>query len=89
MSKRLGWILDFLGVTTAALAMEIGAAIKDSEDTPTWTDLIIEHIHWEVFAVIYGGFVIWAGLHFGVRYVAKYRARPSETPPQTGPPPTA
>lgn len=75
MSKRLTWILAFLGVTLAAVGMEVAAAIVDSRDTPTWTDLMVEHLNWEVFALAWGAFFIWTGVHFGVRFIRKHKAR--------------
>lgn len=71
MSNRLKWVIAFFGVTVAAIVMEVWAAADKSDDTQTWTQLIIDNIHWEVFALVWGAFFIWTGAHFGVRYLRK------------------
>lgn len=70
---RRAWVLAFLGVTGLALGMEVTAAADKSDDTLTWTQLIVEHVHWEVFAAVWGALAIWGTVHFGVRYIRKER----------------
>lgn len=73
MSRRTKWIIAFLGVTALGIGMEIYAAADGKDETPTWTELVIEHINWEVTAVIVGGLILWLPLHWGVRYLRKHK----------------
>lgn len=75
MSNKLKWIAAFLGVTVLALGMEVTAAVVGSDDMPTWTQLIVTYVNWEVFAFIWGGLAIWGTAHFGVRYWRKEQAK--------------
>lgn len=64
MKNKTKWTIGFLGVTGLAIAMELYAALFYSQDRPPWTTLIIDHIPFEVFCLIWGGLAVWITIHF-------------------------
>lgn len=65
------WIAGFLSLTVLAIIAECFAAFDDSAETVPWTDLIVEYVPGEIFAVVLGALMLWVPVHFGIRYYKK------------------
>lgn len=42
--REVVWTTAFLGITTAAVAMEVYAAVRRHEHYPAWTTLTVRHV---------------------------------------------
>jgi len=69
--QKTHWITGFLTLTALAIVAECFAAFDDSTETIPWTDLIVEYIPGEIFAVALGALMLWVPVHFGIRYYKK------------------
>lgn len=74
MSRKAWWSLVFLGLTGLVIGKELWAAVDGDPDTRTWTEHIVTYVPWEVAAALLGALLLWAPLHFGVRYWRKHKA---------------
>lgn len=69
--KQKIWTAGFLGITFLAILAELFGAFDDSTQTIPWTDLIVEYVPGEIFAVVFGALALWLPVHFGTRYYKK------------------
>lgn len=72
-ARKGPWIIGFLSLTALAIIAECFAAFDSSTDTVPWTDLIVEYVPGEIFAVVLGALMLWVPVHFGIRYYKKSR----------------
>lgn len=61
----------FLILTGVPIANEIWFAADGNDATPTWTEMITDHVPWELALFVYSGLAIWVPVHF----IRNYRAR--------------
>lgn len=65
---RRAWRTGFLAVTALAIIAECWAAWDGNPDTDPWTDLIVRYVPWELALAVFGALLLWAPVHFYVRY---------------------
>jgi len=70
------WRWLFLGVTAAAVGLELWASFDGDPDTEPWTDLIVAYVPGEVTALVIGGLAVWLAIHFWIRYARRRRKGP-------------
>lgn len=61
---RLIWTIVFLGVTLAAIVMELVAGIWHVAGTIPWTEYLARYVPWPVQLVAYVTLVVWLPFHF-------------------------
>jgi len=70
---RTAWRVAFLGVTAAAVGMELWASFDGDPQSEPWTDLIVAYVPGEVTALAIGGLAAWLTVHFLRRYLRRNR----------------
>jgi hypothetical protein len=73
------WRVAFLGLTALVVGMEFFAWLDGSDDTDTWTHMIVRWVPGEVFALAFSGLVGWLVVHFGLRYWRKRQTTQGES----------
>lgn len=73
MNPVARWRVAFLGLTALVIGLEIWASVDGDPTTRPWTDEIVDHVPWEVAAVLVGALLLWLPAHLGVRYWRKRR----------------
>jgi len=63
-TRRLVWTVAFLGVTLAAIVMEVVAGIFHPAGTIPWTEYLARYVPWPVQLAAYVVLAIWLPLHF-------------------------
>lgn len=63
-TKRLVWTVGFLGVTFAAIVMELVAGLWHPAGTIPWTEYIARYVPWPVQLLAYVILAVWLPLHF-------------------------
>lgn len=63
-TKRLIWTIVFLGITLAAIVMEVVAGVWHPGGTIPWTEYIAAYVPWPVQLVAYVALVVWLPFHF-------------------------
>lgn len=77
MSKRTLWRVVFLGLTGAAIAMELVAGvIWPSPDRPAWTDLLVDNVPAPIITAGVGILVSWLPGHFKAAEARRAALRP-------------
>lgn len=62
--KRIIWSIAFLGVTLAAIVMEIVAGVWHPAGTIPWTEYIATYVPWPFQLVAYVALAVWLPFHF-------------------------
>lgn len=62
--KRIVWTIVFLGVTLAAIVMEVVAAVWHPAGTIPWTEYIAQYVPWPVQLTAYVALAVWLPFHF-------------------------
>jgi hypothetical protein len=62
--KRIVWTIVFLGLTLAAIVMEVVAGVWHPAGTIPWTEYIAEHVPWPVQLAAYVALAVWLPFHF-------------------------
>jgi len=70
---RTAWRVAFLGITAAAVGMELWASLDGDPDTRPWTDEIVSAIPVEVTFAAIGALALWLPVHFLRRYLRRKR----------------
>lgn len=63
-TKRLVWTLVFLGVTLAAIVMEVIAGVWHPAGTIPWTEYIATYVPWPIQLAAYVVLAVWLPFHF-------------------------
>ena len=63
-TRRIVWTLLFLGITVAAIAMEVVAGVWHPAGTIPWTEYIAQYVPWPVQLVAYVVLAVWLPFHF-------------------------
>ena len=63
-TKRLIWSIVFLGLTLAAIVMEVVAGVFHPAGTIPWTEYIAQYVPWPVQLVAYVVLAVWLPFHF-------------------------
>jgi small-conductance mechanosensitive channel len=71
-TKEATWTVGFLGLTAAAVAMELVAGARKDEHCPAWTNLIVRHVPMPVAIAAAGYLSWWLPTHL-VKYYKKAR----------------
>lgn len=75
-TKRIIWTLVFLGVTLAAIVMEVVAGVWHPAGTIPWTEYIATYVPWPIQLIAYVTLAVWLPFHFwraDVKRKAAYR----------------
>lgn len=62
--KRIVWTVIFLGITLAAIVMEIVAAVWHPAGMIPWTEYIAKYVPWPVQLAVYVVLAVWLPFHF-------------------------
>lgn len=62
--KRLIWTIVFLGITLAAIVMEVVAGVWHPAGTIPWTEYITQYVPWPVQLAAYVILAVWLPFHF-------------------------
>ena len=62
--KRLVWTIVFLGITLAAIVMELVAGIWHPAGTIPWTEYLAQYVPWPVQLAAYVVLAVWLPFHF-------------------------
>lgn len=62
--KRLVWTIVFLGITLAAIIMEVVAGVWHPAGTIPWTEYIAKYVPWPVQLIAYVALAVWLPFHF-------------------------
>lgn len=62
--KRIAWTIVFLGITLAAIVMEVVAGIFHPAGTIPWTEYIAQYVPWPVQLAAYVILAVWLPFHF-------------------------
>lgn len=62
--KRLVWTIIFLGITLAAIVMEVVAGIWHPAGTIPWTEYLAQYVPWPVQLAAYVVLAVWLPFHF-------------------------
>lgn len=62
--KRVIWTVVFLGVTLAAIVMEVIAGIFHPDGTIPWTEYLARYVPWPIQLVGYVILAVWLPFHF-------------------------
>jgi hypothetical protein len=77
--KRLVWTIIFLGITLAAIVMEVVAGVWHPAGTIPWTEYIAKYVPWPIQLIAYVALAVWLPFHFWrhdhLRKVAYERGR--------------
>lgn len=73
MSRKLFLRWAFLIITGLAVGWELLASFDSSADTEPWTDLIVDHVPFELTLAAIGALILWLPIHFYRRYKRKER----------------
>lgn len=63
-TKRLVWTIVFLGITLAAIVMEVVAGVWHPAGTIPWTEYIATYVPWPVQLAAYVVLAVWLPFHF-------------------------
>jgi len=63
-TKRLIWTVVFLGITLAAILMEVVAGVWHPAGTIPWTEYIAQYVPWPVQLIAYVTLAVWLPFHF-------------------------
>lgn len=63
-TKRVVWTVVFLGITLAAIVMEVIAGIWHPAGTIPWTEYIATYVPWPVQLAAYVALAVWLPFHF-------------------------
>lgn len=63
-TKRIVWTVVFLGITLAAIVMEVVAGIWHPAGTIPWTEYIAQYVPWPVQLAAYVVLAVWLPFHF-------------------------
>lgn len=66
--KRTIWIAAFLAVTLAAVGMELWAALDQSGNTVSWTELISQYVPEAIATFAIAALIAWLPGHFAHAY---------------------
>lgn len=62
--KRVAWTIVFLGITLAAIVMEVVAGVWHPAGTIPWTEYVAKYVPWPVQLAAYVILVVWLPFHF-------------------------
>lgn len=62
--KRLVWTVVFLGITLAAIVMEVVAGVFHPAGTIPWTEYLAQYVPWPVQLAAYVILAVWLPFHF-------------------------
>ena len=62
--KRLVWTIVFLGITLAAIVMEVVAGVWHPAGTIPWTEYIAAYVPWPIQLAAYVALAVWLPFHF-------------------------
>lgn len=65
MSRRAIWTIVFLGITGAAVGMELLAAFDNSPDTVPWTSYLIQ-LPWWILIPLALALSVWLPIHLWI-----------------------
>lgn len=63
-TKRVIWSIVFLGITLAAIVMEVVAGVWHPAGTIPWTEYIAQYVPWPVQLAAYVVLAVWLPFHF-------------------------
>ena len=63
-TKRLVWTILFLGITLAAIVMEVVAGIFHPAGTIPWTEYLARYVPWPIQLLAYVILAVWLPFHF-------------------------
>ena len=63
-TKRLIWTVIFLGITLAAIVMEVVAGIFHPAGTIPWTEYLARYVPWPFQLAAYVVLAVWLPFHF-------------------------
>lgn len=63
-TRRLVWTIIFLGVTLAAIVMEVVAGIFHPAGTIPWTEYLARYVPWPFQLAAYVILAVWLPFHF-------------------------
>jgi hypothetical protein len=63
-TKRIIWTAVFLGITLAAIVMEVIAGVFHPAGTIPWTEYIAQYVPWPVQLAAYVVLAVWLPFHF-------------------------
>ena len=63
-TKRLVWTILFLGITLAAILMEVVAGIFHPAGTIPWTEYLAQYVPWPIQLAAYVVLAVWLPFHF-------------------------
>ena len=74
MKPKLNWRNGvFLGLTAAAIGVELLHSFDGDGNTNAWTEFIVAYVPPEIAALAIAGLSGWLVVHFGTRYYKKYK----------------
>lgn len=76
VSRRTGFTVGFLAVTTLAIVLELLAAFDGDPDTTPWTHLLVDHVPAPVTFAAILVLIVWTPWHFWHAY--RQRREPKE-----------
>ncbi|HEX5199331.1 MAG TPA: hypothetical protein VFW27_05265 [Actinoplanes sp.] len=62
--KRIVWTIVFLGITLAAIVMEVIAGIFHPAGTIPWTEYLAKYVPWPIQLAAYVILAVWLPFHF-------------------------
>lgn len=63
-TKRIVWTIVFLGITLAAIVMEVVAGIFHPAGTIPWTEYLAKYVPWPIQLAAYVILAVWLPFHF-------------------------
>lgn len=63
-TKRIIWTIVFLGITLAAIVMEVVAGVFHPAGTIPWTEYLAEYVPWPFQLAAYVILAVWLPFHF-------------------------
>jgi hypothetical protein len=63
-TKRILWTVVFLGLTLAAIVMEVVAGVFHPAGTIPWTEYIAQYVPWPIQLGVYVALAAWLPFHF-------------------------
>lgn len=63
-TKRIVWTIVFLGITLAAIVMEVVAGIFHPAGTIPWTEYLAKYVPWPIQLTAYVILAVWLPFHF-------------------------
>lgn len=63
-TSRIVWTIVFLGITLAAIVMEVVAGVFHPAGTIPWTEYIAKYVPWPIQLIAYVALAVWLPFHF-------------------------